>query len=191
MEIWCTGVILSVCYNVTRSLQIRYSKRHVANRNFYRWLCRTTVPRRVSIGKNSLDSKKKRHRSDIRQNPEYLLQNFTSFAKNLFLTRIKFKRIHVRKHIYIYFLQSFPFISFASISTLLYTQTRSSSSIWKLLKPIPSLAHFNNPGGGESSERLNPIIRRLVWLGRRGGGREREVRRNGGLIVMPFKMHEE
>lgn len=186
MEIWCTEVILSVCYNVTRSLQIRYSKRHVANRNFYRWLCCTTVPRRVSIGKNSLDSKKKGHRSDIRQNPEYLLQNFTSFAKNLFLTRIKFKRIHVRKHIYIYL---FP--SIASISTLLYTQTRSSSSIWKLLKPIPSLAHFNNPGGGESSERLNPIIRRLVWLGRRGGGREREVRRNGGLIVMPFKMHEE
>lgn len=169
MEIWCTGVILSVCYNeVTRSLQIRYSKRHVANRNFYRWLCRTTVPRRVSIGKNSLDSKKKRHRSDIRQNPEYLLQNFTSFAKNLFLTRIKFKRIHVRKHIYIYL---FP--SIASISTLLYTQTRSSSSIWKLLKPIPSLAHFNNPGGGESSERLNPIIRRLVWLGGGRGGEEK------------------
>lgn len=193
MEIACTGVILSVFYNVTRSLQIRYSKRHVANRNFYRWLWHTTFSIECHLNREKFvefkETLKKKIDAILIKIPNTKKNIFfkISFCFNCFHTKIYFslgfsqvqKVELIKKHIYIYF------FSIASISTLLYTQTSSMRQLQNCWNPT----HFNNPCGGESSERLNPIIRRLIWLG--GGGRWREMLVWSEQRLMPFKMHEE
>lgn len=198
MEIACTGVILSVFYNVTRSLQIRYSKRHVANRNFYRWLWHTTFSIECHLNREKFvefkETLKKKIDAILIKIPNTKKNIFfkISFCFSCFHTKIYFslgfsqvqKAELIKKHIYIYIFL-FNCINF---HTFIYTNIIHAPT-WKLLKPHPSFTHFNNPCGGESSERLNPIIRRLIWLG--GGGRWREMLVWSEQRLMPFKMHEE
>lgn len=125
MEIACTGVILSVFYNVTRSLQIRYSKRHVANRNFYRWLWHTTFSIECHLNREKFvefkETLKKKIDAILIKTPNTKKNIFfkISFCFNCFHTKIYFslgfsqvqKAELIKKHIYIYIslqLHKFP-----------------------------------------------------------------------------------